>query len=222
MRVVSRLFEIEADIAKASSRKVFDEYMRTIISHKAPGNFNQAMMDLGSSICTPTSPKCSDCPIQTYCLANKNGNMLNFPVKSKKIKQKPLYFVALAMKNKQGQYYLEKRGSKGLLANMWTFPLIEVTKEQYQNIEITQFTTNKNYVFATQPKGEITHIFSHLKWHVKVFVGFEKDELTVNEEIDTFDKKWLGVAEHETTVFPKPQLKMFDLLDDISLTKKRV
>ncbi len=61
MRVVSRLFCIEADIAKASSRKIFDEAMRKIIDEKHPGEFNQAMMDLGSAICTPTSPKCETC-----------------------------------------------------------------------------------------------------------------------------------------------------------------
>lgn len=66
MRVVSRLFCIEADIAKASSRKIFDEAMRKIIDEKHPGEFNQAMMDLGSAICTPTSPKCETCPIQAF------------------------------------------------------------------------------------------------------------------------------------------------------------
>lgn len=88
MRVVSRLFCIEADIAKASSRKIFDEAMRKIIDEKHPGEFNQAMMDLGSAICTPTSPKCETCPIQAFCLANKRGIQTSFPVKTKKQSQK--------------------------------------------------------------------------------------------------------------------------------------
>lgn len=83
MRVVSRLFCIEADIAKASSRGVFDKAMRTIISHDEPGEFNQALMDLGSSICTPTSPLCEECPLQEYCLAYQQGTQTDFPVKSK-------------------------------------------------------------------------------------------------------------------------------------------
>ena len=56
--VVSRLFEIDADIAKASSRKVFEAAMFKIIDRERPGDFNQALMDLGSAVCTPTSPKC--------------------------------------------------------------------------------------------------------------------------------------------------------------------
>ncbi|MCC9081987.1 hypothetical protein LOS20_06680 [Enterococcus faecium] len=59
-------------------RKIFDEAMRKIIDEKHPGEFNQAMMDLGSAICTPTSPKCETCPIQAFCLANKRKSNLVF------------------------------------------------------------------------------------------------------------------------------------------------
>jgi len=218
MRVVSRLFEIDADIAKASSRKVFDKYMREIISFEAPGDFNQALMDLGSSICTPTSPKCEECPIKEYCASFTKGTMLNFPVKSKKTKQKPLYFISFAAKNAQGEYYLEKRSATGLLANMWTFPMLELTKEEYENIELEKLAKPKaleNHVFATKSSGEVTHIFSHLKWHIQVFTGFPKEEFLVTEEKLEENQKWLAEEDHEFTVFPKPQLKMFELLHEI-------
>ena len=58
MRVGSRLFGIDADIAKPSSRTIFDQAFREVLSEEAPGDMNQAFMDLGSSICTPTSPDC--------------------------------------------------------------------------------------------------------------------------------------------------------------------
>ena len=114
MRVVSRLFCIEADIAKASSRKIFDEAMRKIIDEKHPGEFNQAMMDLGSAICTPTSPKCETCPIQAFCLANKRGIQTSFPVKQK-AKPKDVYYISAALQNHSGAYYFEERDSQ----NCW-------------------------------------------------------------------------------------------------------
>ena len=80
MRVVSRLFCIEEDIAKASSRKTFDEAMRSIIDENHPGEFNQALMDLGSAICTPTSPLCEECPIQAFCLAKQQGKQYNHAI----------------------------------------------------------------------------------------------------------------------------------------------
>lgn len=93
MRVVSRLFEIDADIAKASSRKVFEAAMLKIIDRERPGDFNQALMDLGSAVCTPTSPKCESCPLQQYCAAYQVDKMTAYPVKSKKVKPKDVYYV---------------------------------------------------------------------------------------------------------------------------------
>ena len=64
----------------------------------------------------PKSPKCEACPLLNYCAAAASGKQLNYPVKTKKIKQKDLYFTAFALENSLGEYYLEKRPSKGLLA----------------------------------------------------------------------------------------------------------
>lgn len=137
MRVVSRLFEISDDIAKPSSRKVFEAAMYKIIDQHRPGDFNQAMMDLGSSICTPTSPKCEECPIQSYCLSYKNNTMTNYPVKSKKLKPKDVYYIGGIIENKQQEFLLQQRNAKGLLANMWLFPIEEVSKERFEFLQKT-------------------------------------------------------------------------------------
>lgn len=135
MRVVSRLFCIEADIAKASSRRPFDEAMRKIISKDQPGDFNQAMMDLGSSICTPTSPQCESCPIQSYCQAYRENRQTDFPVKSKKLKPKDVYYVAGIIENKHQELFLQQRPETGLLANMWLFPLEEITAARFKELQ---------------------------------------------------------------------------------------
>ncbi|SJZ60435.1 A/G-specific DNA-adenine glycosylase [Pilibacter termitis] len=216
-RVTSRLFEIEHDISKTSSRKIFDLCMRKIISHEYAGDFNQALMDLGSRICTPTSPKCEECPIQNYCLSYQKDTQLNFPVKTKKLKQKPLYYVALAMQNEQGEYYLKQRKDTGLLANMWTFPLIEVGKSEYNEFlkkkrEFLGSEEFEDFIFTKEPLGEVTHIFSHLKWHILLFRGFEKENFLLSEK--KFDEKsvWAKEDDYAKLVFPKPQIKLFELL----------
>lgn len=135
MRVVSRLFLIEDDIAKASSRKVFDQAVRKIIDGNYPGEFNQAFMDLGSSICTPTQPKCSQCPLQLFCLAKQTNQQLAFPVKSKKIKPKNKYYLALAIQDDQQAFVFEQRETDRLLAEMCHFPLIEVEASVYQQLK---------------------------------------------------------------------------------------
>ena len=104
MRVVSRLFCIEADIAKASSRGVFDKAMRTIISHDEPGEFNQALMDLGSSICTPTSPLCEGMSTARILSSLSAGNTNRLSRKIKKAKPKDMYYIAGAIEE-DGRFY---------------------------------------------------------------------------------------------------------------------
>lgn len=233
MRVVSRLFCIEADIAKASSRKIFDEAMRKIIDEKHPGEFNQAMMDLGSAICTPTSPKCEICPIQAFCLANKRGIQTSFPVKTKKAKPKDVYYISAALQNHSGAYYFEERDSQKLLANMWTFPMMEVTQEEYERLkkewetkpeidlfddlvaeeeQNLPFEKQELFVWQTRHLGEVTHIFSHLKWHVLLFYG-RATEGAEQEFTENKTSKWLKPDAFDSVVFPKVQMKLVDQLE---------
>ena len=219
MRVVSRLFLIEEDIAKASSRKVFDRAVRKIISEKYPGEFNQAFMDLGSSICTPTSPKCEECPLSIFCHSMQEGIQEQFPVKTKKAKPKDQYFVAFALENNQEAYLLEKRAAGRLLKDMLHFPIVEIEQDEYKNLlknfsekrlvaplpyaqptlfdeemlvaehqtgytllppsQAIQTLFLRSKLPFQQTKiswypahlGEVTHIFTHLKWHILLFEG---------------------------------------------------
>lgn len=222
MRVVSRLFCIEADIAKASSRKVFDEAMRKIISHEEPGDFNQAMMDLGSSICTPTAPKCDACPIQEFCLAFAEQRQVEFPVKSKKLKPKDVYYVAGVIENTQQEFLLQQRPDSGLLASMWLFPLEEISAEKFAELkssyteELNLFSSERvaedsPIIFSADPVvwqkkilGEVTHVFSHLRWHILVFYGRTNDALTDRGT-------WVKRADFDSFVFPKPQQKILEV-----------
>ncbi|MBM7688522.1 A/G-specific adenine glycosylase [Enterococcus ureilyticus] len=230
MRVVSRLFEISDDIAKPSSRKVFEAAMYKIIDQHRPGDFNQAMMDLGSSICTPTSPKCEECPIQSYCLSYKNNTMTNYPVKSKKLKPKDVYYIGGIIENKQQEFLLQQRNAKGLLANMWLFPIEEVSKERFEFLQKTGVKEEKqlsldfeesllvaeenpeifdqysHVVWQKRVLGEVTHIFSHLKWHILVFYGRK-----IGETITDENQAWATKDEFSNYVFPKPQQKMVEL-----------
>lgn len=226
MRVVSRLFCIEADIAKASSRTVFDEAMRKIISQKQPGDFNQAMMDLGSSICTPTNPQCEICPIQQFCQAYQEGRQTDFPVKSKKQKPKDVYYVAGIIENKEQEIFLQQRPETGLLANMWLFPLEEISVERFSELQEQydpsswdlfssskvaednpDFFSDQNIIWQKKILGEVKHVFSHLRWHILVFYGRSATPLTLKGH-------WVKPNEFPGYVFPKPQQKMLEVFEN--------
>lgn len=226
MRVVSRLFCIEADIAKASSRNEFDEAMRRIISQDQPGDFNQAMMDLGSSICTPTNPQCEICPIQKYCQAYRENRQTAFPIKSKKQKPKDVYYIAGIIENKQQEILLQQRAESGLLAKMWLFPLEEVTEVRFNELknqydpaawdlfsstqvaeDSPDFFTEEAIVWQKKVLGEVKHVFSHLRWHILVFYGRSAAPLTLKGD-------WVKPAEFSKYVFPKPQQKMLEVFEN--------
>ncbi|MFC4652811.1 A/G-specific adenine glycosylase [Lactococcus nasutitermitis] len=207
LRVTSRLFELDDDISKASSRKIFDEKLRLLISQHRPGDFNQALMDLGSMICSPKAPLCEECPIQKYCDAYQHQTQENFPVKTKKLKQKPVYYQAFALEL-NGKYLMIQRPETGLLANMWTFPMIEV-EDKENKVQIP--AELRQQVVKTEVVGEITHVFSHLKWYVTVIKCQLATDI-VQEVAPLSKQEWISKEDFKTTVFPKPQLKMFDLI----------
>lgn len=222
MRVYSRLFCLSEDIALAKTRKVFDEYVSQTMSKTEPGDFNQALMDLGATICTPTKPSCDTCPISQYCEARKTETIQLYPVKKKKEKAKPLYYVATVDKNNEGAFLLEKRPSDGLLADMWTFPMIEVSKDDY-DVFLSSINRGQDETLVAEQLslyddvktesdklllGEVTHIFSHRKWHILV-VENQKPQLS---EVKLENQEWVHQDIFSQYVFPKPQQKMVELL----------
>lgn len=218
MRVTSRIFEMTDDISQAKSRKAFDEVLRKLISHERPGDFNQALMDLGSTVCKPKIALCETCPLADFCQSRAKGTQLNFPVKTKKLKQRDLYFSAFALQNSLGEYYLEKRPAKGLLANMWTFPLTELSAQDFEKI-ITDGSISKSISLPPLPEsiskleyvGNFTHFFSHQKWHIILIKAQPEEQFHVAEDYLSADKKWLS----DLSVIPLagPQVKMFEIIE---------
>ena len=115
MRVLSRILLIWDDIAKSSSRKVFEEAVRELISHENPSFFNQALMELGALICTPTSPSCLLCPVREHCQAFHEGVQKELPIKTKKKKQRSVQLAAGIFTNEKGMILIRKRPDTGLL-----------------------------------------------------------------------------------------------------------
>lgn len=124
MRVFSRLFEIGEDIAKPATRKLFELVVRIVIDPERPGDFNQAIMDLGSGICSPVNPTPEISPVKEFNAAYQNGTMHLYPYKSKAKKPTPVNLIGLIIQ-KDDSFLLEQRPPEGLLANFWTFPLVE-------------------------------------------------------------------------------------------------
>ncbi|WP_035315413.1 A/G-specific adenine glycosylase [Brochothrix campestris] len=206
-RVYSRLMEIEDDIAKAKTRKVFEKVVAETISQTNPGAFNQALMDLGATICTPKNPKCAACPVAQYCRSHASGTMLNFPVKTKKIKTKQRYLVTAIIQNNAGEILVQQRPETGLLANMWMFPSIEADKP-FADLA-TSFKIGLDLpVYVNQESlGQVKHVFSHLKWEVETLTGIiTTDEFKLPENY-----RFVSITAMKHLPFPVPYQKVWQL-----------
>ena len=128
-RVLSRYFDVETDIAKASAKKEFSALALELMPKDAPAIFNQAMMEFGALQCVPKNPNCDICPLNSGCLALKLKKVSQLPVKSKKAKAKNRFFNYLVVSDENKNTLAQKRLGKGIWENLYEFPLIETGSE---------------------------------------------------------------------------------------------
>lgn len=206
MRVFSRIFFISDDISQAKTRKKFEYVVQQVISEQFPGEFNQGLMDLGATICTPRSPGCLLCPVRKYCLAQEKGVQDLLPVKKKSKAPKEKKMKAVVLFNEAGEVLIEKRPDEGLLSNLWQFPNVEALKmkegdnskgkvpsSSVKKEERSVVTELESYLWdegglrvKIKPTviQQVRHVFSHLIWDIDVFEGVVlevRDERIFNE-----------------------------------------
>lgn len=223
MRVLARLFEVDYDIGIPSNRKIFQAMMEILIDPDRPGDFNQALMDLGSDIESPVNPRPEESPVKEYSAAYQHATMDRYPIKAPKKKPVPVYLTAFIIKDHQGRYLLEKNEREGLLSGFWHFPLIEVDslsenlgqlslldgkKEAEDNPEILSFEQDYDLVIDWQGVSYpiVQHIFSHRKWWVQLRYGLVKEGKQPISESTV----WLTPEEFSDYPFAKPQQKIWE------------
>ena len=166
-RVLSRVFGINTPIDSPAGKKEFNELANKLISNSHPAEHNQAIMEFGALNCTPKKPLCDTCVLSETCEAYNANKVFDFPVKTKKIKKTSRYFhFFLDLKN--DEILLEKRDDKGIWANMYQLPLVEVEKD----------ATKKE-----APLFEIKHILTHQNLYCSFFLSKglkEENRIRVN------------------------------------------
>lgn len=182
LRILSRLRVDDRDILDAKVRKSIEEELRGVMPADRPGDFNQALMELGAMVCIPNGmAKCEECPWNHLCEARKQSRIAEFPKKAPKkprsIEKKTILVIQDAEK-----VALHKRPDKGLLAGMYEFPSMEGHREEEEVIEYLK-------QLGLQPlrirKLEDTkHIFTHKEWHMSGY-AIRVDELCKPPNRDT-------------------------------------
>jgi len=120
-RVLCRVFRIRGNPKDAAIGKAIWSLAEELLPDEQVGHFNQALMELGSEVCTPRSPLCTDCPIERLCEARRHGDQDSLPTRGRK-KPLPLHIVAVGVIYRGGRMLIDKRKPEGLLGGLWEFP----------------------------------------------------------------------------------------------------
>ena len=190
-RVLSRVFAIEDDMKKAGMKKA-EALADRIVPADAPGEWNQALMELGATVCTPRSPSCEACPIAMGCRAHEEGKVDRLPVLGEKAKPKPQKLVALVAR-KGEKVLLLRRRSDGLFGGLWEPPTVESAAAPWEvaaksrpsaadrdNMRIRFASKSREprgwdraSVLASEPRkaGHVVHVLSHRRLSIDVFAA---------------------------------------------------
>ncbi|KAA8498425.1 Adenine DNA glycosylase [Porphyridium purpureum] len=197
IRVISRLLCVGHVAANSTQgAKLFQQLATEMMKglESRPGDYNQALMDLGATICTPRAPKCSACPLQAQCRAYKEAQsapevdvslILKYPNKTRKAKAREETLLCCIVVGKDGHFLVTQRPDKGLLAGLWEFPAVVDHNTTTEDINSRLLDLLNRIGCGLDPKafdlqdtpgvptiralGNFVHVFSHIRQTVMVW-----------------------------------------------------
>ena len=175
LRVLSRVLACRADIAQPRVKAAFREAVVNILPEERAGDFNQALMDLGATVCLPNGqPRCEACPLAAHCAGYAAGCAAGLPVKSgakpRVVEKKTVFVIAAG-----GRVRIRQRPSTGLLPSLWEFPNCGGGLDEQQALEQVRKWGCKP--LSVEHLRDAKHVFTHIEWHMRgFFIRCEKCE----------------------------------------------
>ncbi len=194
LRVAARLRRDERPVTDPKVKEAVEQEFKAIMPSDRPGDFNQAMMEIGACICIPNgAPLCGKCPLERLCLAHMAGTEQEYPKKQTKRPRKIEEKTVLIVRD-GSRAAIRKRAEKGLLAGMYEFPSMEGF---HTAGEVTAYLTENGLnILHIRPLEEAKHIFTHREWHMKGYM-VRVDELEP-KKAGGFTEGWLYIEPEET------------------------
>jgi A/G-specific adenine glycosylase len=163
-RVLARVFAIEDDMRKAGMRRA-EALADAIVAARDPGSWNQALMELGATICTPQRPSCEACPIASSCRARAEARVAELPVLAAKKKPEERRVQALVATARTGEVLLLQRKRDRLFGGLWEPPCFQGSLSARRDL-VKRFGAKE-----ARPCGRVTHVLSHRKLTIDVVRG---------------------------------------------------
>ena len=206
-RVISRILGIKK-LTKWNKNRI-NKYATLLVEHQRPGDVNQALMDIGSQLCTTKKALCSSCPNQNICKAFQSSNPLQFPQILAKNPPRLKKFVAGYISLNKN-IIINKRPNNVMLGGLWQLPTFEF-KESEKRADIEDLFRKKvgKDINIEGKIGIVKHEYSHLKAEVALYLFSKK-----NNSIKLDDSKWIKINDVDEYAFSNVNHKLIQLMRD--------
>ncbi|MDK2982266.1 MAG: A/G-specific adenine glycosylase [Chloroflexota bacterium] len=194
LRVLARLSAFDQPVNAPAGKKAIRALMQSMLPTGRAGDFNQAIMDLGATICVPRSPLCADCPLQPHCQAYQENLQDELPRKVKK-KPVPEYPVVAAVIRRGEHVLVDKRRADGLLGGLWEFPGGKV--EPGETLEEALVREIREELGVAVSVGAALGTYRHAYTHFKVVVTAFETHILSGEPaaLESDELQWVLPAE---------------------------
>lgn len=211
-RVLARLLCLDIPVNQSSVHTRFKAIADSLVDRTDPGGFNQALMELGALVCTPSTPDCGSCPVAHLCLALAGSRVSLFPLRLK-TKRIPCHRISTGIVIKAGRVLVTRRKLDGLLGGLWEFPggkqnkgesaehacIREIKEETGLDVSIVSFLTH------------VRHAYTHFKIEMDVFYC---DYISGDVVLDgPIDHQWIAFENIRRLAFPTANRKFIPLID---------
>lgn len=211
IRVLTRLFDIRDNIAQTRVKHQLQELAQSLLPPGQAGDYNQAIMDLGALVCTPTNPACPTCPVAAHCRAYQSGDPKTLPVKAAK-KPRPHRILGVAIVRKGKRYLITQRPENGLLGGLWEFPAgVQQSGESLQNTCIRGVREAVGIDITPRTRFRtVNHAFTHFSVAMHAFLCTH--EKGAARPIGCADCAWVSPQAFDTYAFSRANRKLVDFL----------
>ena len=172
----------------------------SLLPDRNPGDLNQALMELGATVCFPSNPQCVRCPVKKSCLAHQRRKELCYPVRSKKDFYEKITTAALVLRNKKNEVWLEKQPARGRWGGLWMFPFWAHKKEMRKELRFLRSELNSFLV--------VPHAFTKYRITLEVF------ELSCGKDMPLRQRRgrWFPITRLARVAFPSPHRRIAQAL----------
>ena len=185
IRVVSRVKGIRENVGIPSVKRRIAQEAAALVPQSRPGDFNQAMMDLGATICVPGTPSCERCPVSALCDAYREGDAEDIPELPRKNPPRVIDYDLCLIFN--GDRVLMRQRTETMLQGLWVYPMVE---DHHTPKQLPALVKRKIGLPVTdiQTAGEAKHIFTHQVWQMKLYIMHTTAEAPAGWRFVTLDE----------------------------------